>query len=456
MSTLSGPARVCLLAICAACGGAEAEEKGAGPVVGGVYVARELVEDRQRPRERVWPLPALRVDDRRLGTLLVKYGIGPEGTGDADFRYDGACDCFKSKEDLDFALFDSRTRSVGSKREEVFLKFRQGGLDLWYFEGAVKKGPYAFEMTYVDTVDLSTHRDSYYAEDGFGLFPPLATHEPEATVSAREVMPCRRLESTRGEEVRTAGRASGPDPEAGTSFRDCADCPEMVVIPAGRFWMGCEPDRAFSEKEQPAHEVRIVRRFALSKHETTFAQWDACVAGGGCDGYLPDDHGLGWGERPVINVNWRDARKYASWLSAKTGKRYRLPSEAEWEYAARAGSTTRYSWGDDIGPNWANFELTSREEHWTLPVGLFRPNAFGLHDMHGNVSEWVEDCWNYTYDGAPSDGSAWLAGDCSVRVSRGGDWDGPAMFLRSAYRNRGGPGLRNSDLGFRVALTLPE
>ena len=448
MSTpAKSPVRLCLLAVCAACFGAE-EQRGE-PVIGGVYVARELVEDRERPRESVWPLPALRVDDRRLGTLLVKYGIGPEPFGDADFRYDSGCDCFKSTTALEF-------EAVSGDGEEVFLKFRQGGLDLWYFEGAVKKGPYIFRMTYVDTVDLSTHRDSYYAEDGFGLFPPLAKHEPETTVSAREVMPCRRLGSTRGEEVRTAGRASGPDPEAGTSFRDCVDCPEMVVIPAGRFWMGCEPDRAFSEKEQPAREVRIARRFALSKHETTFAQWDACVAGGGCDGYLPDDHGRGWGDRPVINVNWRDARKYASWLSEKTGKRYRLPSEAEWEYAARAGSTTRYSWGDDIGPNWANFELTSREKHWTLPVGLFRPNAFGLHDMHGNVWEWVEDCWNYTYDGAPSDGSAWLSGDCGLRVTRGGAWDTHWLNLRSAYRNRGGAGLRNPDMGFRVALTLPE
>ena len=442
----------CLLAMGAACLGAE--EKGADPVIGGVYAARELSEDSWTSREAAWPMAGLRVDDGRLGTLLVKYTVGAEQNGDADFRYESDCDCYRSKEDLRFAILGD-SGGYSFKDEEVFLKFRPGELDLWYFEDDEKRGPYVFRMTYVDTVDLSTHRDPYYNWDGFDLLAP-ATRQPDGPLLVREVMPCRRLGSTRGGEVRTAERASGPDPEAGTSFRDCADCPEMVVIPAGRFRMGCEPDRAFSEKEQPAREVRIARRFALAKYETTFAQWDACAAGGGCDGYLPDDHGEGWGDRPVINVNWRDARKYALWLSEKTGKRYRLPSEAEWEYAARAGSTTRYSWGDDIGPNWANFELTSREEPWALPVGMFRPNAFGLHDMHGNVSEWVEDCWNYTYDGAPSGGSAWLSGDCGLRVTRGGAWAAPAHFLRSAYRSRGGAGLRNPDMGFRVALTLPE
>ena len=309
-------------------------------------------------------------------------------------------------------------------------------------------------MTYVDAVDLSTHRNSYYAEDGFTLFPPPAEHEPEATLPDR-VMPCRRLESAPSGDAPTAGSAGGPGPEVGTTFRDCADCPEMVVIPAGRFWMGCEPGDASSGGGRLSREVIISRRFALAKYETTFAQWDACAAAGGCDGYLPDDNGYGWGDRPVINVNWRDAHKYVSWLSAKTGKRYRLPSEAEWEYAARAGSTTRYSWGDDIGPNWANFELTSREMAWTLPVGMFRPNAFGLHDMHGNVWEWAEDC-AHAYDVAPSDGSAWISGDCGVRASRGGAWNNSAFFLRSAYRGWAGPGSRNPDHGFRVALTLPE
>ena len=403
-------------------------------------------------RGSVWPLAGLRVDDRRSDTLLVKYTVGPEPFANADFLYDSVCDCFRSKEDVTFAIVDSRGFPFSSRREEVFLKFGSGELDLWYFEDAVKQGPYKYRMTYVDdTIDLSTHRDPNYGEDGFHLFTPPDRAQVAVAERPWKRPACRRLSPALPEEEGAA--SSGSDPRGGESLRDCGDCPEMVVIPAGLFWMGCEPDGAFSEQEQPAREVRIGQRFALAMHETTFAQWDRCATGGGCDGYRPEDHGRGRGDRPVINVNWRDARNYASWLSEKTGKDYRLPSEAEWEYAARAGSTTRYSWGEDIGGNRANYERTEREVHWTLPVGSFPSNGFGLHDMHGNVREWVEDCWNYTYDGAPSDGSAWLSGDCGLRVSRGGGWDNSEYFLRSAYR---GWGRRNPDQGFRVALTLPE
>ena len=447
-----GPVGICLLAFCSAC--FSAEEKGADPVIGGVYAARELSEDSWTSRGSAWPLAGLRVDERRADTLLVKYAVGPEKSADVDFGYDSACDCFRSKEDLLFAiLVNPRSNEFALEREEVFLKFRPGALDLWYFEDDEKRGPYIYRMTYVDTVDLSTHRNPYYAGDGFGLFAPPDGSEVEAATGTWERPKCRRLALVPpGDAVAESTRSGRRD---GDSFHHCGDCPEMVVIPAGSFWMGCEPDGAFSQYEQPAHEVTIAR-FALSKYETTFAQWDACGAGGGCDGYRPEDHGKGRGHRPVINVNWRDARNYASWLSETTGKDYRLPSEAEWEYAARAGSTTRYSWGDDIGRNRANFDLTEREVHWTLPVGSFAPNAWGLHDMHGNVIEWVEDCWNYSYDGAPSNGAPWLSGDCTVRVTRDGAWDTGPVSLRSAYRNRGGQRLRNPDMGFRVALMLPE
>ena len=259
-------------------------------MIGGVYVARELSEDSsRRARGSVWPLAALRVDDRRSDTLLVKYTVTPEPLADADFRYESACDCFKSKEDLAFGVVDWNRRVVSISYEEVFLKFRPGELDLWYFEGAVKKGPYSFRMTYVDTVNLSTHRHPDNAEIGFDLFVPRPKHEPGATPSPPpEVMVCRRVESAEVDEAPAAIVTGRSGPQDGSRFRDCAECPEMVVIPAGRFWMGCERDGAFSEYEQPAHEVTIARRFALSKHETTFAQWDACVAGGGCDGHRPD------------------------------------------------------------------------------------------------------------------------------------------------------------------------
>ena len=214
---------------------------------------------------------------------------------------------------------------------------------------------------------------------------------------------------------------------AGETFQDCPNCPEMTVIPAGTFHMGClSNDDDCYGNEFPVHEVTI-RSFALSKHEVTFNEWDACVAAGGCGGHRPDDRGWeGWGggDRPVIYVSWEDAQSFVAWLSEITGHAYRLPTESEWEYAARAGTETKYSWGDSIGNNQANCDgCGSRwDGEMTAPVGSFGANAFGLHDMHGNVSEWVEDCWNDSYAAGPSDGSVWLSGECGERVKRGGAW----------------------------------
>ena len=194
----------------------------------------------------------------------------------------------------------------------------------------------------------------------------------------------------------------------------------------------------------------------MSKYEVTFAQWDACVLGGGCGGHRPGDEGWGRGNRPVINVSWNDMQLYVKWLSERTGRTYRLPTEAEWEYAARAGTATKYSWGNDIGRNLANCNGCGSQ--WdvnrTAPVGSFPANAFGLHDMHGNVWERVLDCWNGSYRGAPADGSAWLSGRCGQRVLRGGSWLNYSGDLRSANRHWNGPGYRSSGSGFRVARTL--
>ena len=186
--------------------------------------------------------------------------------------------------------------------------------------------------------------------------------------------------------------------------------------------MGCVSGLDCYNDEFPVHTVTITQPFALSKYEITFGQWDACVAAGGCGGFRPDDAGEGRGSRPVSNVSWEDAQAYVSWLSRVTGEPYRLPSESEWEYAARAGSETRFSWGNEISSNRANcgkdFDDDGCDDSYLLaaPVGSFGANAFGLHDMHGNVKEWVEDCWNRSYEGAPSDGHAWLSGDCDQRV----------------------------------------
>jgi formylglycine-generating enzyme required for sulfatase activity len=227
----------------------------------------------------------------------------------------------------------------------------------------------------------------------------------------------------------------------------------MVVVPAGRFKMGSpleEKDR--SSDEGPVHEVSIARPFAVGKFEVTFAEWEACAADGGCQSNRsPSDQGWGRDKRPVINVSWSDAQEYVAWLKKKTGKNYRLLSEAEWEYAARAGTRTRFYFGDsesDLG-QYAWFLSI-----WTQPVGQKQPNAFGLYDMHGNVWEWVEDCWVRSYNGAPNDGSARTTGDCRFRVLRGGSSDDLPRILRSASRVGISSDLRGSVYGFRLGRTL--
>ena len=232
--------------------------------------------------------------------------------------------------------------------------------------------------------------------------------------------------------------------------------PDMVVITAGAFRMGClSNDDDCDGDELPVREVTI-QSFSLSKHEVTFDEWDACVAAGGCGGYRPDDEGWGRGERPVVNVSWEDAQSYVSWLSEVMGYAYRLPTESEWEYAARAGTETKHSWGNGIGNNRANCNGCGSQwdDEMTAPVGSFGANAFGLHDMHGNVREWVEDCWHDGYEGAPSDGSAWLSGECVYRVLRSGAWALIPSASRSAARWRFTSRQHFSYIGFRVARTL--
>ena len=234
----------------------------------------------------------------------------------------------------------------------------------------------------------------------------------------------------------------------------CDFCPEMVVIPAGTFTMGSPPDEVGHRPDEgPQREVRV-QRFALARTEVTFAQYDACVDAGGCAD-RPDDEGWGRGERPVINVSWKDAQAYVDWLSQATGENYRLPSEAEWEYAARAGTTTRFAFGEELSPSQVNF---GGKIGRTWEVGSGAANDWSLFDMHGNVWEWVEDCWHRSYEGAPRDGSAWLqknrGGDCSRRVLRGGSWVNPPGHLRFADRGGHVPVFRDDKFGFRVARTL--
>lgn len=247
-------------------------------------------------------------------------------------------------------------------------------------------------------------------------------------------------------------------PAAGQSFRDCdSGCPEMVVVPAGSFMMGSQPSEAGrADSEGPVRRVVIPAAFAVGRYEVTYDEWDACIRDGACpesDGIVANDQGWGRGRRPVVEVNHGHALGFAKWLSAKTGKPYRLLSEAEWEYAARAGTNTTYSTGRAITTDQANFDTAW--DGMTREVGAFPPNAFGLHDMHGNADEWVADCWSEQsadYAGRPSDGTAYEA--CSSPILRGGGWNSYAVGLRSAQRNPMVSGYSTDSSGFRVARAL--
>ena len=241
----------------------------------------------------------------------------------------------------------------------------------------------------------------------------------------------------------------------GTKWRDCEQCPEMVVVPPGSFAMGAPPDEeGRRDSEGPVRTVTIAKPFAVGVYEVTFDEWDACAREGGCRG-RPDDRGWGRATRPVINVSWKDAKIYVEWLSAVTGKPYRLLSEAEWEYVARAGTRGPFHFDDTMSPDRANYAVLGTYRRKTVAVGSYPGNAFGLHDVHGNVWEWVEDCWHADYTGAPSGASAWMTGgDCSVRVLRGGSWSNAPQILRSAFRFKYPSELRSGDFGIRVARTL--
>ncbi len=274
--------------------------------------------------------------------------------------------------------------------------------------------------------------------------------ELEATLSQKE------------NEIRKLAGSLAETEQKMTAFKDCPGCPEMVVIPAGEFLMG-SPDKETGRvgREGPQHAVSIQRTFALGRYEVTFAEWDECVAVGACK-HQPDDKGWGRGRRPVINVNWEDAQQYVAWLNSLTNEKYRLPSESEWEYAARAGTITAYYWGDEIGENQANCIGCGSE--WdnkkTAPVGSFNPNPFRLFDMHGNVYEWVEDCLYDSYEGAPTDGGPHVseadgATSC-LRVLRSGSWftesiRGARSAWRSFYDINNG---RGQHVGFRVAKDI--
>ena len=255
----------------------------------------------------------------------------------------------------------------------------------------------------------------------------------------------------------------------GKTFRDCEDCPSMVVVPAGSFWQGSDDSEPLAlKKEKPRRMITIAEPFAVGVFEVTMQQWGLCLADGGCS-TQPRDNGWGRGSRPVIMVSWNDAQEYVSWLSRKTGQSYRLPSESEWEYFARAGEESDWPGGDPVrvcdfgniagretGFRWQHESCTDAAVMETLPVGSFKRNAFGVHDVIGNVAEWTLDCMNLSYLDGPADGSAWSRGICSSRMTRGGSWFTGTKEIRLPARFNLKTGDRNDFTGFRVVRKVDD
>lgn len=288
--------------------------------------------------------------------------------------------------------------------------------------------------------------------------PPVAertvSHSP-AVVAETSPPKTAQNESREAPPPATSGKTAfiGSVPKSGAQqreFQDCKHCPIMVALPGGEFAMGSNADPT----ERPIHRVRI-RPFAIGKFELSVAEWQACVAAGGCS-YKPGPNNAVPDRYPMENLSWDDATEYVHWLQKMTGKPYRLLTEAEWEFAARAGTETRYSWGDELKPGRADCDGCGPNHDRSRPadVGSFPPNAWGLYDMEGNVAQWVDDCWHSYYKGAPTDGEAWGGGDCSTRVLRGGSWNNPPSDITVSSRNFYDSGVRYPGNGLRVALTL--
>jgi len=249
-----------------------------------------------------------------------------------------------------------------------------------------------------------------------------------------------------------AACSQGPDPLAPPA----ADTPaavaatmQMVSLAAGRFVMGTDPAVSF-QNGFPAHAVHVPA-FHIARYDVTFDQYDAFARATHRE--LPVDEGWGRGTRPVIHVSWRDAQAFIAWLDAGTGRHFRLPTESEWEYAARGGTSTLYWWGNEPNPNMANTATNQGRDHYryTSPVGAFPANPFGLYDASGNVWQMTQDCRHGSFEGAPSDGRAWLDGPCDSRVVRGGGWAGIRRAMQSAARAAAGETFDSAELGFRLA-----
>lgn len=373
-----------------------------------------------------------------LAPLTILIGFRPLGAAELDKRFLGLWSVAGVRGSCQGAVWDKKiTRTHFGKHRIVEVRDEPGGSDqmmmLEHDDGdrwgySIGFSAQSKEWLYLAPMDENWVKHTDTRRDVFRRCPPVKVHS------------------------RSDERGLKP----GQVFRECDMCPEMVVVSAGSFVMGSPVGESNRDSdEDPQHKIIFSEPFAVGKYEVTFAEWDACAAAGRCTKSGPDDSGWGRGRRPVINATWHDAKTYVKWLADKTGKGYRLLTEAEWEYSARAGTSTAYSFGDTISTQQARyFSPLSLDSNKTAPVGSFPPNKFGIHDMHGNVFEWTEDCWHNDYRGAPADGSAWTSERCKRRVVRGGAWHLESRRLRSAYRDWSPPHETELGQGFRVARTL--
>jgi formylglycine-generating enzyme required for sulfatase activity len=332
-----------------------------------------------------------------------------------------------------------------------------------------------FEMTFWESIKDSTHVSDYeaylktYPKGKFaalaqaridrlraaapkGGAPVPAAEAPAAGKASRPSTP---VPATKPEPktpaptaVTAPAVAAGTQAKAGAEITDCPACPVLIPIPAGSFTMG---SNASDASERPAHPVAVNAPFAIGKYEVTVVQWNACADANACPRLSATSNPSP--AAPVRDVSWDDAQVYVKWLAATSGKPYRLPTEAEWEYAARAGTTTRYWWGEQMATGKANCKDCGPPWRAETPgnAGGFAPNPWGLHDMSGSVWEWVADCWHNSFSGAPSDAKVWDMPNCSARVIRGGSWREGAAYMVSSSRFKYDASVRHTQNGFRVA-----
>jgi formylglycine-generating enzyme required for sulfatase activity/class 3 adenylate cyclase len=276
-------------------------------------------------------------------------------------------------------------------------------------------------------------------KQGAALPPPSPPAPPATQQAAPQIQPVPSV-------APAAKQAASPTPAApAAQLASVAHEPEMSSLRGGSFAMGSDEDVS----EKPIHQV-MIKPFAISRYPITVREWNECAAAKECT-----FSAMGKDDAPITNVSWSDAKQFVSWLAGATQKPYRLPSEAEWEYAARGGTQTKYWWGDQLQPGMANCKNCGDVAGAGQPVkvGSFKPNPFGLYDMGGGVDQWVEDCWHKTYQGAPSDGSPWVGGDCTSHVIRSGSWKNDAPYVRPANRDNYDTNVRYPTHGFRVALS---